>query len=74
MPARQLREIRVDSVMFQCKKPEINDRLKTMTFAELQQLPQDHAFAKHLRTNSELASEMRAFRVISIPHDDRVFL
>ena len=68
MPARQLREIRVDSIVFQPgrKATEVVKRIETLTHAMLQSIPKDHAYWNHQRTHSEMGSSRKTFRVKSI--------
>ena len=75
LPCRQLREVRVDSIVFQGRQgAAVATHLKTLTHGDLQGLPKDHTFAKHMRTNSELASDECAFRVKTVQADDPLIL
>ena len=76
MPARQLRECRVDSIAFQPgrRAAEAVKHIKTLTHGQLQVLPKDHAFSKYTRTHSELPSDVPAFRVQAVKADDPVIL
>ena len=76
VPARQIREVRVDSLLVQAgrRATEVMKRVTGMTYGDLNAPPKDNCFQKFLRHNHELESNTLAFRAYSVKADDPVIL
>ena len=76
IPARQIRECRVDSILFQSgrRAKAVMAKISSLTYADLNAPPQDNCFQKFVRHDHELQSNAVAFRAYSIKNDDQLIL
>ena len=76
IPGRQIRECRVDSILFQAgrRAKAVMDKISSLTYGDLNAPPQDNCFQKFVRHEHELQSSAVAFRAYSIKSDDQLVL
>ena len=76
LPGRQIRECRVDSILFQAgrRAKAVMEKVAALTYADLNAPPQDNYFQKFVRHDHELQSATRAFRAYTIKNDDQLIL
>ena len=71
IPARQIRECRVDSVLFQAGRrvKSVLEKVASLTYADLNAPPQDNCFQKFVRHNHELQSNACLLYTSPSPRD-----